>query len=405
MSPDPSGPTKVGFLTNIYTPYKEAMLREMAKLMDLKVYYCAQIEKERDWSVKFSNTYNYEILPGKTYRLGKRNLHFNPGLPARVKQDGIEVMIIGEWANPTVILAPFWLRMEGIPRLLWSGSTALEAAPVRALTDPFKRLIISQYQGYITYTTKAAEYVHALGAPKDKITVAPVTIDTDYFSAASRQLRKEPGRAALRLRHGIAENEIAVIFVGQMIYRKGVDLLIEAVQSLNDPRVKVILAGSGPEREHFEALAAQTGKTGQFVFKGHCTQQELVELYVAGDLFTLPSRKEPSGNVINEAMTVGLPVIISDQIGCDCVTDGSTGFIFTSENVPSYADAFRKLLADADKRREMGKQAVIDIQQGFSIQQEAYQFASALDKTLRALGREFVSIAPLNSQLSKAMSH
>ena len=52
-----SRPTRVGFSTNMYTPYKEAMLSEIAKLVDLKVYYCAERESDRDWEVKFSETY------------------------------------------------------------------------------------------------------------------------------------------------------------------------------------------------------------------------------------------------------------------------------------------------------------------------------------------------------------
>ena len=398
---DSSAPTRVGLVTNIYTPYKEAMLREIAKLIDLKVYYCAQIESERAWDVTFSETYDYEVLPGKTIRLGRRNLHFNPALAARINSDHIDVMIVGEWANPTVILAPFWLRMKRIPRLLWSGSSQLEAGLARVFTYPLKRLIVAQYQGYVTYTSKAAEYLQKLGAAAEKITVAPVTVDTDFFIAKSNKLRANPGRTALRKKYGIAEDEVAIVFAGQMNRRKGVDLLINALTHFDSSHVKVLLAGSGPERERFEEMARDVGVLDQMSFRGHCSQEELVELYVAGDVFTLPSRKEPSGNVINEAMTVGLPVVISDQIGCDCVTDGQTGYVFRSEDIRSYANALNQLVSDVQLRADMGKKAAINIRKGFSIQYEAFQFAIAVQKTLNSLGRTFVPIAPLNSQLEK----
>ena len=214
-----SRPTHVGFLTNMYTPYKEAMLREIAKLVDLKVYYCAERESDRDWEVKFSGTYDYELLPGKTWNFGKRKLHYNPSFASRIAADNLDVMIVGEWCNPTVIMAPFWLRSRGMPRILWSGSTALEQGKLRVLTEPIKRLIVSQYDGYVNYTQKASEYVQSLGAPADKTIVAPVTIDTDFFYGESTRLREEGGRDALRDKYGIGADELVIFLVGQMIYR------------------------------------------------------------------------------------------------------------------------------------------------------------------------------------------
>ncbi|MEE2644665.1 MAG: glycosyltransferase family 4 protein [Myxococcota bacterium] len=395
-----SRPTKVGLLTNIYTPYKEAMLREIAKLVDLKVYYCKEREADRDWEVKFSGAYDYEILPSKTWIVRGVELYYNPGFAARIAADQVDFMIVGEWGNITVMVVPFWLRFQGIPRILWSGSTSLEQGKLRIITEPLKRLIISQYEGYVTYTQRAAEYVQLLGAPAEQTTVAPVTVDTDFFYAESVRLRKDDGRAALREKYEIEEETLAILFVGQMIKRKGVDLLIDAVAKLDlDRPLKVHLAGSGPDLTRFKAHAAAAGLEDHFVFHGHCTQNQLVELYVACDLFTLPSRQEPSGNVINEAMTTGLPVVISSQIGCDCVTDSKTGFIFESGNVEHYTQTLRAILSDDKKRAEMGQAAQVDLLTKFSIQIEANQFAKAIQRVLHGKGRPFVPLVPIDSQL------
>ena len=396
-----SRPTRVGFLTNMYTPYKEAMFREIARLVDLKVYYCAERESDRDWEVKFSETYDYELLPGKTWNFGKRKLHYNPTFASRIAADNIDVMIVGEWCNPTVMLAPFWLRSRGTPRILWSGSTALEQGKFRILTEPIKRLIVAQYEGYVNYTRKASDYVQSLGAPADKTTVAPVTIDTDFFYAESQRLRVGQGRDMLRDKYGIREDDLSVFFVGQMIYRKGVDLLIDAVAKLGLGRpVKVHLAGNGPEMDAFKERAIATGLDDDFVFHGHCSQDKLVELYVACDLFTLPSRQEPSGNVINEAMTTGLPVVVSSQVGCDCVADSKTGLVFESGNVDSYLKSLREILSNDAKRKEMGRAAQVDLLTKFSIQIEANQFAKAVERVLKSRGATFVPLAPIDSLLN-----
>lgn len=392
-------PTKVGFITNMYTPYKEAMFREIAMLVDLKVYYCSQKERDRDWEVQFSNTYAYELLPGKTFHFLHYKLHTNPGLGKRLEADQPDLVIVGEWCNPTVMAAPFILRAKGIPRILWSGSTEMETSWRRYLTYPLKRLIVAQYHGYVNYTTFAQKYVQSLGAPADKTLVAPVTIDTDFFHGFASKLRENPGREALRQKHFLAEGDIAIAFVGQMIHRKGVDLLIEALHRLNQPKVKVMLAGSGPERPSYEQLVAQRGLTEQVRFLGHCTQEQLVEMYVAADIFSLPSRQEPSGNVINEAMTVGLPAVISSQIGCDCIEDGVSGHIFKSEDIDDYVKCLKALIDDPQHRADASAAARRRLLYDYSIQMEARQFARAVEDTLGRLKRPFEPKAPLDSFL------
>ena len=395
-----SRPTRVGFLTNMYTPYKEAMFREIAKLVDLKVYYCAERESDRDWEVKFSGTYNYELLPGKTWNFGKRKLHYNPTIASRITADNIDVMIVGEWCNPTVIMLPFWLRWKEMPRLLWSGSTPLEKSVARFFTYPLKRQIVAQYQGFITYTQRAANYLESLGAPREYITVAPVTVDTDFFSAQRERLLQEPGRVAIRTDLGLDADDIVVVFVGQMIRRKGVDLLIEAIAALGKKRVVALLAGSGLEQESFEELAERRGVAHRIRFLGQCSQEDLARLYVAADVFTLPSRQEPSGNVINEAMTMGLPVVISDRVGCDCVAHGETGFVFEGENVSAYTRALKAITENTERYRVMGVAAREDLMSKFSIQIEANQFTKAVDALLSRLGYSFYPKAQINSCLN-----
>src|SRR5262245_38528980 len=112
---------KVGLLTNIFTPYKEPLLAELAKHVDLKVYYCALKEANRQWKVDFTGRYSYEILKGKILRLGNAYLHVNPYIGRALRSDNLDILIVGGYSYPTVIVAPLFCHALKIPVLLWSG--------------------------------------------------------------------------------------------------------------------------------------------------------------------------------------------------------------------------------------------------------------------------------------------
>ena len=184
MIDQPKTPTRVGFLTNSYAPYKEAMFRELVRLVDLKVYYTNYREAHRDWTVDFTHSYPFEFLRG--WLRGTRS---RDGLRAALIRNQIELIFIGGYFSPTLIYAPFLCDRLGIAKILWSGSTRNERSCIRAtlpFVSTYKRLLFKRYDGFVAYTSKASEYLRELGAPEDRITVAPVTVDTDFFGPVSR---------------------------------------------------------------------------------------------------------------------------------------------------------------------------------------------------------------------------
>lgn len=371
----------VGFLTNIYTPYKEPLLSALSSQVRLKVYYCALREPNRKWDLRLSGTYNYEVLKGLMLRVGGVFLHVNPGIIGALRRDRPAVVIVGGYSYPTVMVAPFVCRWLGIPTILWSGSTHLEHRRSRFLWQPLKRFLIRRYDAYVAYTSRAAQYLEHLGAPHDKICVAPVTVDTSFFSDRADALRSTLGRPPVRARFGWDPDDVVLIFVGQCIHRKGGDVLIRAAAALNDRRVKLAMVGDGPLRAEWEALGAELGLAARVSWLGHVSQETLVELYVAGDIMVLPSRQDPSGNVINEAMATGLPVVISDSIGTDVVRPGLDGYILPAGDAPELARHLRRLVVDPAARAAMGVSAREQIQH-FSIDDEARQFAAAVRSVL-----------------------
>ena len=114
-----------------------------------------------------------------------------------------------------------------------------------------------------------------------------------------------------------------MLSVARLAPEKGHDTLIAAAALLADPRVVVLLAGGGPERERLEALAAELG--ARLVVLPELSWERIVERYAIADVFALLSRHEPWGVAVNEAAACGLPLVLSDRVGAafDLLEDGS----------------------------------------------------------------------------------
>lgn len=372
----------VVFLTNIYTPYKEPLLARLAELVNLTVYYCAHIEHNRRWEVRISGAYRYVIMPGIVANIRGMILHFNPSVIWRLLRDRPDVAIIGGYSSPTSWMAALTCRFLRIPSLLWSGSTHLEKDRSGRLSERFKQRFLRLFSGYVAYTSRAAQYLESLGARPNKITVAPVTVDTRLYSERASSLRADPGKERIREELGCPPDSIVVIFVAQLVEFKALDVLLQALAALRDINLHLLVAGHGPAEEKWKRLAESLGLTDRIRWSGHLEQEELTRHYVAADIMAHPSRMERAGRVINEAMATGLPVIISDRVGSEAIRDGVDGFIVPVNNSLALAERIRQLALDAELRALMGESARQHLLNDFTIENEANQFVAAIEAAL-----------------------
>ena len=116
---------------------------------------------------------------------------------------------------------------------------------------------------------------------------------------------------------------------------------------------------------------------------GNLSQEDLTEIYAAADALVLPSRSDPSGNVINEAMATGLPVIASDRVGTDLIEQGKQGFIFESGSPSHLNEMMTRMSSKASALDSMSIAASERISL-FSIEEEARQFRNAIAQVLDA---------------------
>lgn len=152
---------------------------------------------------------------------------------------------------------------------------------------------------------------------------------------------------------GIAgDYDNVVVFVGKFAEFKGIDTLVRAAALYEDGKTLTLLAGDGLLRGEMEELKGSLGLKDLY-FLGNRTPDEVCRLFNIADLSAVPSRKEPFGLVVIEAMACGCPVAGSDTGGIPEIIQEDTGCIFRQDDHEALADAVKRILEGNDFDRDM----------------------------------------------------
>jgi glycosyltransferase involved in cell wall biosynthesis len=209
---------------------------------------------------------------------------------------------------------------------------------------------VKRVDAVFAYGSLAAQYASELGAPVGRIVIGTNAIDCPRFFG-------QPGRREAKRRELGADGKVLVLYSGQLIQRKGLDVVIQALSEVQE-QAELLVIGDGPDRKLLEEAAARI-VPGRVHFLGHRPYDELPGLYAASDILVMPSEIEVWGLVLNEAMAAGLPVISSTTAGAtaDLVVGRRTGFAVPPRDVKSWAVALRALASEPTLRAEMGANA------------------------------------------------
>jgi len=126
-----------------------------------------------------------------------------------------------------------------------------------------------------------------------------------------------------------ANNKFRLLFIGQLIKRKGIDILLDALSELKESNWFLDIIGDGKERKNIENLSQILNLSKRAIFHGVQNNMETIELLKTVDLLVLPSRFDGWGAVVNEALMCGTPVVCSNACGAaDLIKDSFRGEIF-----------------------------------------------------------------------------
>ena len=180
-----------------------------------------------------------------------------------------------------------------------------------------------------------------------------VTSPIDIWSRGVDHDRFSPVRRDFEWRRslGIADDEVAVGFLGRLVKEKGLDIFAEVARALamRGVRHKLLVIGDGPARCWFAREVPDA------VFAGFQRGEALGRAVASMDVFFNPSVTETFGNVTLEAMASAVPVVAARATGaCDLVDEGETGFLVPPRDAAAYANAIARIAGEPGLRQRLG---------------------------------------------------
>lgn len=267
-----------------------------------------------------------------------------------------DAVLVTGWNEPGLVAAYPIAKLCGARVLLRGESNNLRARG--ALASWLHHRIVRFADAILTIGKANRAFYVAAGADEAVLFSGAYFVESDRLVAMAGAHAQDRDRVRASL--NFESDDFVFAFCGKHVLFKRPMMLIEAaalVRAKGFP-VKLLFAGSGELTNELKQSASALGVPT--VFTGFLNQTELWKAYVPADAFVLPSaNRETWGLVTNEAMLFGLPVIVSDQVGCgpDLVKEGETGYVFSGE-AAGLAEAMERLIAQGRARmREMGIQA------------------------------------------------
>ena len=205
------------------------------------------------------------------------------------------------------------------------------------------------------------ELQRLFGLPFEKINVVPNGININNFAGLERDYEFR--------RQYAMDNEKIILYVGRLVYEKGIQNLISAMPKILNGYhdSKLIIAGKGGMLDELKAQANSMGLGDKVYFTGYLNAKQVQKMYKCADVAVFPSTYEPFGIVALEAMLAGVPTVVSDVGGLnEIIEHGVNGMKSYAGNSNSIADSVLSLLYDHKLCANISKNAKNKVKEQFN---------------------------------------
>lgn len=269
-------------------------------------------------------------------------------------------LIHGHWALPNGPVAALCARVRRLPLVIsLHGSDVFLAE--RSAPVAWAAWWAATQAGAITACSgDLAARLAALGGPSERMVLVPYGVDAEAFKPGV------PGAEALRAQLGLAADQPVLFTLGRMVYKKGFNVLLDAMPRVlaQHPNAVLVLAGQGDLYRDLTTQAKRLGVAQHVIMPGVVGHDDVPTYFEMADVAVFPSVHDQRGNVdglpnvLLEAMALGKPIVASRIAGIpQVITHGENGLLVPEGDAPALAAAINRLLDTPEEARRLGAQS------------------------------------------------
>jgi glycosyltransferase involved in cell wall biosynthesis len=344
---------RIAVVMNMIAPYTTPVFERLNTHPDceLLVIYETPMEPDRKWRAEISLAFEHVVLDSRAFDLSRLAIGsgfktrfdtylYVPKRPlaplTRFRPDVVIGAGSGIWSSPANVaafLARARRRWAFVP--WWGSFRRKNPTWPRRLAEPWVRAFVRAADAWMAYGTRAARDLVELGADPGRTVIAPIVAARTGPPVGAKDHRHPEG--------------FRYLFVGRLIERKGIDVLLDAFRRVDGGELWIV--GDGPLRSLAEAAAASDPR---ILVCGHLEGRELADIYARASVLVLPSLYEVWGLVVDEALAHGVPAIATEEVGsaADLLDVGVNGLIVPPGSSERLAEAMRAVAQWSPEQRQ-----------------------------------------------------
>lgn len=327
---------KIAFIHNKVRSYREPLFKKLSEKYEVEFFiFQEKIEKLKEVE---------KVYGLKIHKAGKFDLI------TKIKEKEFDVIINPDFVFFEAYIGALISKLRNIPLVQWTevwDSLNSTHQSTQKLNDLMLRFIINSSDIFIVPGKNQANFLIKKGVTPSAIFSAP----------NAPNLVREGKKTTFKI-----NKKYLIFFVGQLIPRKDVKSVLEAVSMLEKERndFELVIAGSG-DNKHIKFLKELSKQLclQNVSFLGRIDDELLTYLFKRADIFVSPSITDPYPLTITEALSCGTPVIISNGVGQanDIIQDKVNGFIVPIKNPKAIYERLLEFFSNYEKQKVMSKMA------------------------------------------------
>lgn len=325
---------KIVCIANGPLPYHTPILNSLNTMVDLEVIYMYLGHPLRSFKDQWGECPQFRYKAYRSLAMGfyknDFRIQISFGISIYLLRLNPDIIFFSSW-GPLTFEPILWKSFFKKKAVMWAESTKFSGLLRGTVSDGLRRLLLARLDGFISNGSCATEYLLDIGVSPLKIVESCLPASNIFREISCKTENHATGRAA----------GPRFLFVGRLIPRKRPLIAVEAFSRVLSaiPNARLSIVGSGPLEGELHLLAKKYSKNVEML--GRIEGQKLKRLYAVSDILLVPSVREVWGLVVNEALSQGMYVIASNQVGSahDLIVNNKYGKIVQADNVEELAAA------------------------------------------------------------------